>query len=130
MKFLAILIFWVSFSSISLSENYNLKRIVTLNEPWGSSFISNTELIITERNGVIKIVNIYSKEVKEIKHNLNYLASGQGGLLDIIYQKNSIWMCPNAIPWIRHSSGIALFTGHFPAIHSRPRQESNLRPKD
>ena len=79
MKFLAILIFWVSFSSISLSENYNLKRIVTLNEPWGSSFISNTELIITERNGVIKIVNIYSKEVKEIKHNLNYLASGQGG---------------------------------------------------
>ena len=92
MKFLAILIFWVSFSSISLSENYNLKRIVTLNEPWGSSFINNTELIITERNGVIKIVNIYSKKVKEIKHNLNYLASGQGGLLDIIYQKNSIWI--------------------------------------
>ena len=28
----------------------------------------------------------------EVKHNLNYLVYGQGGLLDIIYQNNEIWI--------------------------------------
>ena len=28
----------------------------------------------------------------EVKHNLNYLVYGQGGILDIIYQNNEIWI--------------------------------------
>ena len=28
----------------------------------------------------------------EVKHNLNYLVYGQGGLLDIIYQNNEVWI--------------------------------------
>ena len=47
MKFFLLRIIVVTFSSKSLSENYNLKKIVTLDDPWGSSFINNTELIIT-----------------------------------------------------------------------------------
>ena len=62
------------------------------NDPWGSSFISNDELIITEKTGKIKIVNINSKEVYEVEHNLNYFVHGQGGLLDIIYQNNHLWI--------------------------------------
>ena len=54
-----------------------------LSDPWGSSFISDEELIITEKTGKIKIVNIISEEVYEIEHNLNYFVHGQGGLLDI-----------------------------------------------
>ena len=33
-------------------------KIIKLNEPWGSSFIDNDEIIITEKSGKIKIVNI------------------------------------------------------------------------
>ena len=92
MKYYILIFFFISFSSKSLGENFNFKKIVTLDEPWGSSFINNDELIITEKTGQIKIVNIYSKKIKNIEHNLNYFVNGQGGLLDIIYQDNKVWI--------------------------------------
>ena len=49
-------------------------------------------LIVTEKDGKIKIVNINSKNTFEVKHNLNILNIGQGGLLDIIYQDNYLWV--------------------------------------
>ena len=66
--------------------------MLELDEPWGSSFISNDKLIITEKTGKIKIININSKEISEVKHNLNFLDVGQGGLLDIIYKDNFVWV--------------------------------------
>ncbi|MDB4189477.1 PQQ-dependent sugar dehydrogenase [Candidatus Pelagibacter sp.] len=93
MKSLLYLLFiLIFFSSKSFSENYKFSKIIELNEPWGSSFINNDEIIITEKNGKIKIINVVSKEVTEIKHNLNFLEVGQGGLLDIIYQGNILWI--------------------------------------
>ena len=68
--FLIVFIFFSKYS-ISLSENYNFQKLVQLNEPWGSSFISNSELIVTEKTGKIKIININTNSVTEIKHNLN-----------------------------------------------------------
>ena len=47
---------------------------------------------IIEKGGEIKIVNVISKELLEVKHNLNFLVYGQGGLLDIIHQNNNIWI--------------------------------------
>ena len=85
---LCLLFILIFFSSKSFSENYKFNKIIELNEPWGSSFINNNQIIITEKSGKIKIVNFVSKEVAEIKHNLNFLEVGQGGLLDIIYQNN------------------------------------------
>ena len=37
-------------------------------------------------------INVISEEVLEVKHNLNFLVYGQGGLLDIIHQNNNIWI--------------------------------------
>ena len=91
-KFLILIIFIVTFSSKTLSENYDLKKIVSLNNPWGSSFISKNEFIITEKTGKIRIVDISKKIVTEVKHNLNYLIVGQGGLLDIKYYDKNIWI--------------------------------------
>ena len=87
-----LLIFFLFFSSVSYSDNYSLTKITKLEEPWGSTFISNDEIIVTEKDGKIKIVNIDSKNTFEIKHNLNFLNVGQGGLLDIIYQDNYLWV--------------------------------------
>jgi len=91
-KYFLLVIFFLSFASKSYSNNYLFTKIIKLNEPWGSTFINNNEIIITEKSGKIKVVNVISKEVSEIKHNLNFLEVGQGGLLDIIYQNNTLWI--------------------------------------
>jgi len=91
-KYFLLVIFFLLFTSKSYSNNYKFTKIIQLNEPWGSSFINNNEIIITEKSGKIKIVNVVSKEVSEIKHNLNFLEVGQGGLLDIIHQDSTLWI--------------------------------------
>tara|TARA_B100001175_G_scaffold20192_1_gene15087 strand:+ start:164 stop:1255 length:1092 start_codon:yes stop_codon:yes gene_type:complete len=91
-KYFSLIIIFFLFSSKSFSENYKFDQIVNLHNPWGSTFINDSEIIITEKSGKIKIVNINSKEILEIKHNLNFLEHGQGGLLDIIYQDGSVWI--------------------------------------
>ncbi len=91
-KYLSLIIVFIIFSSKSFSENYRFEQIASLADPWGSTFINNNEMIITEKKGKIKIVNIFSKKILEVKHNLNFLEHGQGGLLDIIYQDGTIWI--------------------------------------
>ena len=91
-KFLSLIFLLLIFSSASFSENYKFQKLVDLKNPWGSSFINNNELIVTEKSGKIKVVNINSKKVSEIEHNLNFLEYGQGGLLDILYKDNLIWV--------------------------------------
>ncbi len=93
MKKLFILIALIlSTYSISFADNLEFKKIIDLKDPWGSSFINSDELIITEKSGKIKIANISTKKVLEVKHNLNFLEHGQGGLLDILHQNNVIWI--------------------------------------
>jgi quinoprotein glucose dehydrogenase len=93
MKIFFILVFFIiNFQSYSLADDFNFKKIVNLNNPWGSSFINNEEIIITEKSGKIKLANVVSKKIIEIKHNLNFLEYGQGGLLDIIYKENKLWI--------------------------------------
>ena len=91
-KFFLSLIFFFLICSNSFSSNLKFQKIVDLEDPWGSSFINNDEIIVTEKGGKIKIVNVISKELLEVKHNLNFLVYGQGGLLDIIHQNNNIWI--------------------------------------
>ena len=91
-KFFLSLIFFSLICSNSFSSNLKFQKIVDLEDPWGSSFINNDEIIVTEKGGEIKIVNVISKELLEVKHNLNFLVYGQGGLLDIIHQNNNIWI--------------------------------------
>ena len=55
-----ILIFFLFFLiTYPLKANeFTLRNIVDLNEPWGSTFINNQELLITEKSGKIKILNL------------------------------------------------------------------------
>ena len=91
-KILLFIFIILNFPSVSLSENLKFKKIVSLDKPWGSSFISNDEIIITEKSGKIKIVNILTNDVTQVEHNLNFLEDGQGGLLDILHKDNFIWI--------------------------------------
>ena len=68
-----IIILSLIFISNSHSEKIVLEKLVELDSPWGSSFINNNEIIITEKSGKIKIVDILSKEIQEISHQLNFV---------------------------------------------------------
>jgi len=91
-KYLILIFFFSIFSTNSFSQNLKFEKIIKLNDPWGSSFISENELIITEKGGKIKIVDINSQKISDVKHNLNYLEHGQGGLLDILYKDKFIYI--------------------------------------
>ena len=93
MKIFFILVFLIiNLKSFSLADDFKFNKIANVNNPWGSSFINNEEIIITEKSGKIKLISIKSKEIIEIKHNLNFVEDGQGGLLDIIYKDNQLWV--------------------------------------
>ena len=79
-------------SSVVEADEVKLSKIVSLNQPWGSSFINDEEIILTEKEGKIKIVNINTKDILDIEHNLNFLVYGQGGLLDILYKDQDLWI--------------------------------------
>ena len=51
--------------------------------PWGLAFISETQLVITERAGSIKLLDTQSKSLTPVQGAPAVLAEGQGGLLDV-----------------------------------------------
>jgi glucose/arabinose dehydrogenase len=91
-KFLSIIVLSLLCNSNIYSQNLKFTKIVNLDNPWGSSFINDYEMIITEKDGKIKIVNIKNKNISIVDHNLNFLVDGQGGLLDIIYKEDYFWI--------------------------------------
>ena len=91
-KAIAIVVLGLLLSGNAYAQNLKFTKIINLDKPWGSSFINKDELIITEKKGKIKIVNINSGEVSEVDHNLNFLKVGQGGLLDILHKDNFLWI--------------------------------------
>ena len=91
MKIIFIFLIFV-FSNIASAENFNFKKIVDLNDPWGSTFVSQNNMLITEKGGLIKLVNLNNKDINLINHNLNFLEHGQGGLLDILFNDNFVYI--------------------------------------
>jgi len=103
-----ILLILTCFPNIALPEDFALSKIALLSKPWGLSFINESELLVTERTGKIKIVNIYNGEVLEIQHNLNFKNKGQGGLLDIIYKDNQVWISyTEKIGFLKYGTSVA-----------------------
>ena len=92
MKKIILIFFLIIKSTLANAEDYNFKKLVNLKSPWGSTFINDKELIITEKGGKIKIFNIITSKITEVGHNLRFREHGQGGLLDIIYSDNNLWI--------------------------------------
>ena len=80
------------FTNVSFAEKFNFKKIIDLSDPWGSTFINNDKLLITEKSGKVKLINLNSKKISEVNHNLNYLEHGQGGLLDILFKDSFVYI--------------------------------------
>ena len=87
-----LILFLFIFSVSAEASEFKINKITDLDGPWGSTFISNKELLITEKSGKIKLIELSAGNVSEVIHNLNFRANGQGGLLDIIHKENILWI--------------------------------------
>ena len=89
-----IFIFLFFFVSTNLyAQNIKFEKILgSLDKPWSLSFINKESIIFTEKSGKLFTFNIKNKKKSEIKHNLSVLEDGQGGLLDVLYHKEEIYI--------------------------------------
>ena len=75
------------------AEDFKLDQIISgLNSPWSLSFKNQDEILITEKSGKILFVDLKNKTIKNINHNLDILEDGQGGLLEILYHNEIIFI--------------------------------------
>ena len=87
------LIIFITLISYEVSaKKIQINKIVNLNSPWGMTFLNENEVLVTEKKGKIRLINFSTLSIKDIKHNLNIISRGQGGLLDIIYKDEKVWV--------------------------------------
>ena len=80
---------------VNASEFKLTEVINNLARPWSLTFVDETDetnVLITEKHGSIIQLNLATKGKKEIKHDLQILAYNQGGLLDILHHKNTVYV--------------------------------------
>ncbi len=94
-RFLLFLIAWCSLVSTLNAEESPFtfksegmvlkveKVLEGLGVPWGMTFISPTELLITERSGSILLFNLETSKKVILKNTPNVMHDGQGGMLDV-----------------------------------------------
>ena len=68
----------------SEKANFALEEVIDgLGIPWGIAFISDSQLLITEREGNVKLLDLQSKALSPVQGAPEVMAEGQAGLLDI-----------------------------------------------
>ena len=92
MKKLIIFLFLFTFSNLYSSEIKFQKIFDKLNKPWSLSFIDSENVIITQKSGKLLVLNLKDKITNEIQHNLSIISLGQGGLLDVLYSDNQVYI--------------------------------------
>jgi glucose/arabinose dehydrogenase len=71
---------------VSEGQNFTYELLKQLGDStviWGFDFLSDTQIIFTERSGALKILDLKDKKVTDVKGAPKVWARGQGGLLDI-----------------------------------------------
>ena len=87
-----IIICIISFTNL-YADDFKLEKVIKgFERPWSLAFIDEENLIITEKSGYIKLVDIDKNKIHNIQHNLNVLEDGQGGLLDVLYQNGVVFV--------------------------------------
>jgi aldose sugar dehydrogenase len=88
-----ILFFFLLLNSISHADNFKLEKLINLNEPWSLTFINDDKILISEKSGSIILYDQKTNTKSEVKHNLKFNDSGQGGLLEILNFKDEVYIC-------------------------------------
>jgi len=76
-----------------LSIEPKLQQVINgLNSPWSLSFIDSNKVLVTEKSGSLILVDLNTQKIKRIKHNLQILEDGQGGLLEVLYFDEQVFV--------------------------------------
>jgi glucose/arabinose dehydrogenase len=79
--------------STEFSEGYTYEIIKeNIASGWGMDFISENELIISLKEGILKILNLETLEFREILGVPEVSVIGQGGLLDVKYDEEYVYI--------------------------------------
>ena len=89
---LSIILFFNLTLQVSSNEPKLQKIINGLNSPWSLSFINDTKVIITEKSGNLILVDLNNQKIRKIKHNLDILEDGQGGLMEVLYYNEQVFV--------------------------------------
>ena len=90
--FKIIILFYVLLINSVLAD-YKLTNLVNnLDSPWSITQVNENIFLINEKGGNIKFFNKSKNSIKNIKHNLKILEHGQGGLMDIYFYKDKIYV--------------------------------------
>ena len=89
---LIFLIYLVQFLNLSSNELKLEEVIKGLNNPWSLSFMKDEDILITEKSGSLLKINLIDKKIKKLTHNLNILEDGQGGLLEVLFKNNEVFV--------------------------------------
>ena len=92
MKKLIIILFLFGFSNLYASDIKFKKIVDGLKKPWSLSFIDQENVVITEKSGKLLTLSLIDQKISEIKHNLSVLEDVQGGLLDVLYDQNQVYI--------------------------------------
>lgn len=92
MKFLFLLLIAVTALATAQKKTYtiegdkfSLETLCTSNDViWGFDFISENEILFTERGGKLSICDVKTKKIKTVTGAPAVVAKGQGGLLDVL----------------------------------------------
>ena len=77
----------------SVLADYKLTNLVNnLDSPWSITQVNDNIFLINEKSGNIKFFDKSNKSIKKINHNLKILEHGQGGLMDIFFYKDKIYV--------------------------------------
>jgi len=80
----------ISFCFTSLfSKEFKTQTLATLSSiPWGMTFISPSQMLISQKDGSISLLNIQTKKLISIENPIKSFQKGQGGFLDIKVSPN------------------------------------------
>ena len=88
---ITLLIFFYTFNIFA--NEPKLDQIINgLDNPWSLTFVNNDKVLITEKSGNLLLVNLNNRKTRKINHNLNILEDGQGGLLEVLYYKDQVFV--------------------------------------
>ncbi len=92
MKKIILIIYFLSIANLFGFEAKLEKIVEGINKPWSLSFIDQNSILFTEKKGKLFHLDLKNKTISEIKHNLSVLEDGQGGLLDVLYDDNNVYL--------------------------------------
>lgn len=88
-KFGLILVLIAVAISTAKADKFELKQLTEgLEIPWGMAAISNDILLVTERQGTAKLVDLKTGALQQVQGLPEVVSRGQGGLLDVALSPN------------------------------------------